>query len=76
MTELVVQKTARPTRKILAVILSGAIMGALQAALGVFWPDHPFAPVFEDLDHWIQAGVMILAGYYTKEKADVPVVKE
>lgn len=68
MTSLVNQTSKLPTRKILAVIISGALIGGLQAALRVFWPDHPFDALMEDLDIWIQAVVMVAAGYMTKEK--------
>lgn len=65
---LVNQSSKLPTRKIMAVILSGMIVGGLQSALNLFWPDHPFAPFMEDFDIWVQGVIMILAGYMTKEK--------
>jgi len=65
---LVKQKTRLPTRKMLAVILSGMIIGGIQAGLRYFWPDHPFAPVMDDLDIWLQGLVMVLTGYLTHEK--------
>lgn len=68
MTKLVERASALPTRKILAVIISGALIGALQSGLNIFWPDHPFGVFMEELDIWIQAGVMVLAGYMTREK--------
>ncbi len=71
MTDLVKQKTAWPVRKILAVIVAGAVVGGVQSGLNTFWPDHPFADVLENLDVWVQYAVMALAGYLTKEKADV-----
>ncbi len=63
------QPTAMPTRKIAAVIIAGMLIGGVQSALNIFWPDHPFAPIMADLDTWVQFGVMALAGYMTKEKA-------
>lgn len=63
------QPTRLPTRKILAVIVSGAVLGAVQSALNLLWPDHPFAPIMDQADIWIQAGVMALAGYMTRERA-------
>jgi len=69
MTKLVVQKSVRPTRKIFAVIVAGAVIGGVQAGLSTFWPDHPFAPMMEELDSWIQFTVMAIAGYMTKESA-------
>lgn len=62
------QPTAMPNRKIMAVIISGMIVGGIQSALGIFWPDHPFAPIMSELDMWIQFGVMAFAGYMVKEK--------
>ena len=68
MTELKNQPTAFPTRKVLAVIVSGMILGAVQSLLQLTWPDHPFQPLMEQFDIWIQAGVMIAAGYFVREK--------
>lgn len=62
------QPTKMPTRKIAAVIISGALLGATQAALDLLWPDHPFAPLMEQADIWIQMGVMALAGYMVRER--------
>jgi hypothetical protein len=62
------QPTKMPTRKIMAVILSGMVLGGVQSALSIFWPDHPFAPLMDQFDIWIQAGVMIASGYLVKEK--------
>jgi hypothetical protein len=73
MTEVEKQPTALPTRKILAVIVSGAVLGAVNSALDLFWPDHPLAVLMGDLDIWIQWGVMALAGYYTRERVDVKI---
>lgn len=69
---LVNQASKYPTRKIMAVIISGMILGAAQSLLRLFWPDHPFAPYMNDIDIWLQGVVMIAAGYLTKEKADEP----
>lgn len=68
MTALVKQPSRFPTRKILAVILSGMILGILQSALRILWPDHPFAPYMDDFDVWLQGFIMVVAGYLTKEK--------
>lgn len=69
---LVKQKTLRPTRKVFAVIVAGAVVGGTQAVIKTFWPDSlaSFENLAGDLDIWIQTLVMILAGYMTKEKAD------
>ena len=71
MAELKSQPNSLPTRKILAVIIAGAVMGAVQSGLSLLWPDHPFAPLMEDFSVWIQWGVMAFAGYMTKERAGV-----
>lgn len=62
------QATRRPARKIMAVIISGAILGGVEAGLNLLWPDHPFTPLMEQFGLWIQAGVMIAAGYLVKER--------
>lgn len=69
MTKLVKQPTRFPVRKILAVIVAGAVVGGAQAGLNLVWPDHPFADLLEQVDIWVQYAVMALAGYMTKEKA-------
>lgn len=68
MTNLIRQSSSFPTRKILAVILSGIILGVCQSLLRYFWPDHPFSPYMEDVDIWLQGLIMVIAGYITKEK--------
>lgn len=62
------QQSKLPNRKIAAVIISGMIIGGAQSALQLLWPEHPFAGVMDQLDMWIQAGVMIAAGYMTRER--------
>lgn len=64
------QPTSYPTRKILAVIVSGMIIGAMQSLLNLFWPDHPFYGLMEELDIWVQALVMVVAGYMVRERDD------
>lgn len=54
----------------MAVILSGMVVGGVQSALNLFWPDHPFAPYMSELDIWVQGVIMVAAGYLTKEKID------
>lgn len=68
MSQLKTQPSSFPTRKIVAVIVSGAVIGGIQSGLALLWPDHPFAGLFQDLDIWVQSGVMVLAGYLTKDK--------
>lgn len=72
MEKLVTRTSALPTRKIFAVIVSGAVLGGIQAGLNLVWPDHPFAVVLEEADIWIQFAVMTIAGYMTKDEVNVP----
>lgn len=65
---LVTQPTYRPTRKIMAIIIAGAVAGAVNQALAIYWPDHPFAPIMDDFEIWVQMGIMVLAGYMTKDR--------
>ena len=71
MADLVKQPSAFPVRKIMAVIVSGAVVGGIQSGLNLVWPDHPFADLLNQVDIWVQYAVMALAGYMTKEKANV-----
>ena len=59
-----------PTRKIAAVIISGAVVGAVQSALGLFWPDHSLHALLADIDIWVQAGVMAAFGYFVRERSE------
>jgi len=68
---LVTQASKFPTRKIMAVIISGMITGVIQSLLRYYWPDHPFSPYMEDVDIWLQGVIMVYAGYMTKEKENV-----
>jgi hypothetical protein len=70
---LVSQASRFPTRKIMAVIVSGMILGVVQSLLRYIWPDHPFSPYMEDVDIWLQGAIMVYAGYMTKEKNNEPV---
>lgn len=77
MTDLVTQKSWVPTRKMLAVIITGAIMGALRAAAGIFFPDSALMVLLDELDAsiltWVDYALtavpMIIAGWLTKERA-------
>lgn len=77
MPDLVTQKSWIPTRKMMAVIITGAIMGAMRAAAGIFFPDSPVMALVDSLDNSVLAWVdyaltalpMIVAGWLTKERA-------
>lgn len=73
---LVKQPSSFPTRKVMAVVISGMIMGAAQSLLKLFWPDHPFSPYLADIDIWLQGIVMVAAGYFTRSEENVIVVAE
>ena len=64
---LVKQSTAGPTRKMWAVILSGIIMGAVTSVTKEYAPD--MAADVAGLEVWINAGVMAVAGYWTRDRA-------
>lgn len=67
------QPSWHPTRKLVGMMVSGAIMGMAQTLLRHYWPDHPFAPFMQDIDLWLQGAVMIAVGYFTRNKSDGPV---
>jgi hypothetical protein len=69
MAELVNQPSKLPTRKLIAIVVSGAILGGASAILNATWPDHPFGVFLEEGDQWIQLAVITIVGYMTKNKA-------
>ena len=64
------QPTARPTRKMLAVIIAGIFAAAVQTTLVRAFPGYAFADVIESIDYLVQGAVMAVAGYFTRERAD------
>ena len=66
---LVTQNSFWPTRKVWAMIISGALMGIIQSLLANYWPDHPFADQMVNLDIWLQGTIMAVAAYMYREKA-------
>lgn len=75
MSQLVKQKTWWPTRKLMAMIISGAILGVIQSLLRSFWPDNPLMEYFPDIDIWLQGAIMIAFGYVTRNKEDVDTIQ-
>jgi len=63
------QSTARPTRKMWAVILSGALVGALDASLRATYPGTDFSVIVSELSPLVYPVVMALAGYLTRDRA-------
>lgn len=72
---LVKHDSTNPTRKLMAMIISGAILGAGQTALRIAWPDNPFAPFLADIDIWLQGAIMIMFGYFTRNRENVDVAE-
>ena len=64
------QPTARPTRKMLAVIIAGIFAAAVQTALVRAFPGYAFAEVIDSIDYLAQGLVMAAAGYFTRERSD------
>lgn len=69
MTTKINQPTANPTRKLWAVIIAGVVTAAAQGLLEAYAPDLPIADMIQQLDLWVQAAIMIAAGYITRERA-------
>jgi hypothetical protein len=68
MTRLVTQPTAAPTRKMLAVILSGIVTATVQTLLETYAPGLPITEVVAQIDVWVQALVMAGFGYAVKDR--------
>lgn len=75
MTKLVTQKSWWPTRKLLAMIISGAILGIVQTLLRSVWPDNPLMEYLPDIDIWLQGFIMIAIGYFVRNEENVDVDK-
>ena len=72
--KLVNQPSAAPTRKLWAVILAGmaagAVQGGISAACGAGVELACAVPdVSDSVNVWATAGLMALAGYFTRERA-------
>lgn len=63
------QPTLAPTRKLWAVILAGAVTGALTVALERWLPGADVTEVIAGIDQVIIAAAMIVAGYLTRDSA-------
>ncbi len=66
---LVKQPSRRFHRKVLAAFIAGSIVGGVNAALQVVWPDHPFVGILAESEALIQLFVMTVAGYVTKARS-------
>lgn len=67
MADLTNQPTLAPTRKLWAVIITGAIMGVLTTLVNRYAPE--LAPNLAGVDVWVSGAVMTLAGYLTRNRA-------
>ena len=63
------QPSKMPTRKMWAVIVTGAVVGAATEALNTFVPGTNWQPFVEANSQYITALLMALAGYITKDAA-------
>ncbi|TFL16447.1 hypothetical protein [Jannaschia formosa] len=69
MKRLITQPTAAPTRKLWAVIATGAIMGGVTATVDAIPALAPAALYLDQAEVWVTAGLMALAGYMTRDRA-------
>jgi hypothetical protein len=65
---LIKQPTAKPTRKWVAMIIAGMVVGGVSTALDIFWPGHPFQPLMDDLGMYVQLAVIGFVGYMTRNR--------
>jgi preprotein translocase subunit Sss1 len=65
---LVQQPTRKPTRKWVAMIIAGMVVGGVQTTLKIFWPGHPFEPLMDELGLYVQIFVVGAVGYITRNK--------
>lgn len=63
---LVDQPSSAPTRKLWAVIISGLIMSVARSLLTTYAPD---LPADDQAAPYVQAAVMVAAGYFTRNRA-------
>ena len=66
---LINQPGPKPTRKMWAVLIAAAIVGAVRAVLAVLLPDLDPGPAVEIVRPFIEGGLICLAGYMTRERA-------
>lgn len=65
---LVDQPTGSPSRKIWAVIIAGVVVSVARSLMQTYAPDVP-TEVLDQAGPYIQAAVMALAGYMTRDRA-------
>ncbi len=69
MKRLVNQPTKRPTRKIWAVIIAAAIVGAARSVLDALFPEMKLGPQIEAIRPFIESGLIAAAGYFARDSA-------
>lgn len=62
------QPTAWPTRKMMAVLIAGAVVIAAEVALQAWAPGVPVTEFLASIDMVVQLLVMGAAGYMTRER--------
>lgn len=68
---LINQPSRNPTRKLWAVIISGGILGAINAALTVAFPGTEFMYILDQLTPYLIGILMAIAGYFTRDAETV-----
>ena len=63
------QPSKAPTRKIWAVIASGVIVGGITGGLEAAFPGADFTQLVEQFRTEITVGLMVVAGYFTRDLA-------
>lgn len=66
---LVDQPSSAPTRKLWAVMISGLIMSVARSLLTTYAPDLPADDLLFQAAPYVQAAVMVAAGYFTRNRA-------
>jgi hypothetical protein len=66
---LVDQPTLAPTRKLIAMIIAGAVMGVFQTLMVQFFPDADLSAVLPHIGVWVNGAAMIVVGYFTRNRA-------
>lgn len=62
------QPNKKPTRKVWAVIITGAILGGINAAIGIVVPDADYLPLLQEFSPYIIGIIMAISGYMTRDK--------
>jgi hypothetical protein len=66
---LVDQPSLAPTRKLIAMIIAGAIMGTIQSLVVHYFPETDFSQILPQVGVWVNGAAMIVVGYFTRNRA-------